>query len=121
MEKQTKAVGQTVGQATANYSDLIERLNELEKKVTDPAAKAAVKDIGEAAETSRAQLTTVDQAVTRSLATQQQVVAWIDSSAIANSGWMFLGKVNEDKNAWSVGSQQNVSLTPPPSIAGCKA
>lgn len=118
--EETKAVGQTVGQATENYSKLIERLSELEKKVTDPVAKAAVKNIGEVAETSRAELTTADHALKRSLATQQQVVANLDSSAIADSGWMGIGKVNEDKMAWSVGSQQTVSPTTLPISQGAK-
>jgi hypothetical protein len=118
--EQTKAVGQTVGEATENYSNLIERLSELEEKITDPVAKAAVKNIGKVAETSRAELTTADRALKRSLATQQQVVAKIDTSAIADSGWMFLGRVNEDKTAWSVGSPQTVSPTTVPLSQGAK-
>ena len=118
--EQTKTVGQTVGQANENYSKLIERLSELEKKVTDPTVKAEVKNIGEVAETSRVELTTADRALKRSLATQQQVVAEIASSAVANSGWMFLGRVNEDKTAWSGGSPQTVSPTPAPLSQGAK-
>lgn len=118
--EETKAVGQTVDQATENYGKLIERLSELEKKVTDPTVKAEVKNIGEVAETSRAELTTADRALKRSLATQQQVVAEIGSSVVTESGWMFLGKINEDKTAWSAGSPQTVRPAPVPLVQGVK-
>ena len=109
--EETKTVGQTVGQANENYSKLIERLSELEKKVTDRTVRAELKSIGDVAETSRAELMTADRALKRSLATQQQVVAQIASSVVPDSGWMFLGKVTEDKSAWSVGSPQTVNST----------
>ena len=118
--EQTKTVGNTVGQATENYSRLIERLSELEKKVTDPTVRAEVKNLGEVAETSRAELTTADRALKRSLATQQQVVAEIASSPVADSGWMFLGRVNEDKSAWYVNSPQTINPTPAPPSLGAR-
>ena len=118
--EETKTIGQTVGQATENYSKLIDRLSELEKKVTDPTLKAEVKNIGGVAETSRVELTTADRALKRSLAIQQQVVAQIGSSLVADAGWMFLGKVTEDKTAWSVGSPQTVSPTLVPLSPGLK-
>lgn len=116
--EQTKTVGQTVGQATENYSKLIERLGELEKKVTDPTVKAEVKNIGVVAETSRVELTTADRTLKRSLATQQQVVAQMALSVVDDSGWMFLGKVTEDKTAWVAGSPQTVSSASTPLSQG---
>lgn len=109
--EQTKAVGQTVDQAGDNYEKLIERLSELEKRVTDPNVKATVKSIGKAAEASRTELTGADRALKRSLAAQQQIVAQISPSAVADSGWIFLGKATEDKAAWAAGSPQTVNPT----------
>src|SRR5262249_11327572 len=110
--EETKNVGQTVGQATENYGKLIDRLNELEKRVTDPAAKAEVKDIGGIVEVSHTELTKADSALKRNLATQQQIVSQNATSLVDDSGWMFIGKVNEDKTAWSASSPQTVSPTP---------
>ncbi|MFL5494591.1 MAG: hypothetical protein ACJ8DC_09445 [Gemmatimonadales bacterium] len=117
---QTKSVGQSVGQATDTYDKLIERLNELEKQVTDPAVRATVRNIGEAAQVSRTELTTADRALKRSLATQQQLVAEISPSAVADSGWIFLGKVSDDKKGWASGLPQTVTGASPQPSAGNK-
>jgi seryl-tRNA synthetase len=108
---ETKTVGQTVDQASDNYDKLIERLSALEKQVTDPAVKATVKDLGDVAEVSRTDLKTADRALKRSLATQQQIVAQISPSSVADVGWIFLGKVTQDTSAWVGGRPQTVGST----------
>ncbi|WON73523.1 hypothetical protein [Nitrosospira sp. Is2] len=118
--EQTKDIGQTVEKATENYDDLIEHLHELEKNVTDPGLKLQVKNMGEIAEASRAELTKADQTLKSSLATQQQFVAKIAPSAVVNSGWMFLGRVTENKTAWAPGSPQTVDPVPAPIEQGAK-
>jgi seryl-tRNA synthetase len=105
---ETRTIGQTVEQAGDNYDKLIERLNTLERQVTDSTVRATVKDIGEVAEASRTDLSTADRALKRSLATQQEIVAQISPSSVAESGWIFLGKVTEDKSAWASGRPQTV-------------
>jgi len=87
--EQTKAAGETVQRANENYSDLVARLNDLEHKVTDPAVKSEVKSLGQAAEKSRLEIETADNTLKRSLATQQQIVASIAPSSVADTGWIF--------------------------------
>lgn len=116
--EQTKSVGQSVGQATEEYGRLIDRLKELENKVSDPSFKAEMKNIGVSAEESRMNLETADRTLKRSLATQQQVVAEVAFSSVVESGWMFLGKVTEDKTAWSSGSPKTILSSPSPPPPG---
>ncbi len=116
----TKTAGQTVVQAAENYDALIERLAELEKRVTDTSVQSALKSIGAEAATSRAELATADQAIKRSLAVQQQIVTQVAPAAVADTGWLFLGKVNEEKTAWAPGSPQTVNATDPALPRGTK-
>lgn len=118
--EQTKSVGQSIEQANASYDQLITRLSELEKKVNDPTVKSEVKAIGNAAEQSRSDLAAADKVVKRSLAVQQQVVAEIAPSSVADSGWVYLGKVNEDKTAWAAGSPQTIQAVPLPLADGMR-
>lgn len=118
--EQTKTVGQTVDRANENYGKLIERLSELEMRVTDPTVRATVKNIADVAETSRTDLAGANSAIRRSLAVQQQIVAKISPAKVAESGWILLGKVTEDKSAWSSGSPQTIGPTTPRPIPGTK-
>lgn len=108
--EQTKAAGETVQRANENYSDLVARLNDLEHKVTDPTVKNEVKSLGQAAEKSRLDIETADSTLKRSLATQQQIFASIAPSSVADTGWIFAGKLTEDKTAWD-------PTDPPPTIS----
>ena len=110
--EQTKAAGETVQKANENYSDLVARLNDLEHKVTDPAVKSEVKSLGQAAEKSRLEIETADNTLKRSLATQQQIVASIAPSSVADTGWIFAGRLTEDKTAWDPADPPTVSPSP---------
>ena len=118
--KTTKAAGQTVVEAAANYDNLIDRLAALEKKVANPALKADIESLGAAAATSRSELAKADREIKRSLAVQQQIVTQIAPSAVADSGWIFLGKVNEDKSSWEAGSPQTIRSVNFPISRGTK-
>jgi len=110
--EQTKAAGETVQKANENYSDLVARLNDLEHKVTDPTVKTEVKNLGQAAETSRLEIQAADTTLKRSLATQQQIVASIAPSSVADTGWIFAGRLNEQKTAWDPTDPPTVSPSP---------
>jgi seryl-tRNA synthetase len=118
--EQTKTVGQAVSQADENYKELIERLSELEKKVKEPALKESLEKIGAEAQASRHELIAADQAVKRSLSTQQQIVEQVSPSTVSSSGWLYLGKVTEDKKEWASGSSQTVSAPTPLLVPGTK-
>lgn len=111
--EQTKTVGQAVSQADDNYKGLIERLSELEKKVTDPAVKASIGGISEQAQTFQKQIVVADKAIKHSLSAQQQLVEQVSTTPVATSGWVYLGKVTEEKNKWAPGSPQTVSAFNP--------
>ncbi len=116
--EQTKSVGQTVEQASENYEVLIERLNSLEKDVTDPIVRESVKKIEKVANESRTKLQAADRSVRHSYAVQQQIVAKVNPAAVTTAGWLYLGKVTEDKKAWTKGSPKHIRTTRPELSSG---
>jgi hypothetical protein len=109
----TKSAGQTVAEARESYDQIVERLGAIESKISDPALKSEIKDLGAVATNSRSELASADLAIKRSLVAQQQIVTQIRPSAVEDSGWIFLGKITEDKNAWMPGSPQTVQSAEP--------
>lgn len=118
--EQTKSAGQEVEQASKDYEALVARLKELEAKVSSPEAKAAVREIGETATESQAKLATADKVLKRSLATQQDIVSQVSPGSVAEAGWVYLGKVSEDKSQWVEGSPKTVQAVAPQSLRGSK-
>ena len=112
----TKSAGHTVVQAAEDYDKLIERLAALEKQVTDPKVRSEIKGLEAVATSSRTELASADQAIKRSLAAQQQIVTQIAPASVADAGWIYLGKVTEDKTAWAAGAPKTVR-TPSPTVA----
>jgi len=107
--EQTKTVGEAVSKADDDYQALIDRLAQLEKSVNDPAIKKSITSISADAKESQGQLAVADQAVKKSLSTQQDIAEKIAPSSVAAQGWLFLGKVSEDKSAWMTGSPATIA------------
>src|SRR5947207_1733838 len=61
---------------------------------------------------SRLEIETADNTLKRSLATQQQIVASIAPSSVADTGWIFAGRLTEDKTAWDPADPPTVSPSP---------
>lgn len=106
---ETRTVGQSVDLARRNYDSLADRLKALELKMKDPRLKSEVKQITDMVTVSQDELATADRTVKRSLASQQQIVAEIAPSQSSVSGWLYLGKVNQDKSNWELGSPVTVA------------
>jgi hypothetical protein len=111
--EETRTVGQAVSQADEQYNELIDRLAELEKKVEDPDLKQSLNRLGEEAQLSRDGLIVADKTLKRSLSAQQAMVQSVAPSAVPEGGWMYLGKVNEEKTAWEAGSPATVKYVDP--------
>jgi hypothetical protein len=109
----TKSAGHTVVQATADYDKLIERLAALEKQVTDPKVRSEIQGLEAVAASSRSELASADQAIRRSLVAQQQIVTQIAPQSVASAGWIYLGKVTEDKSQWVGGAPKTVRAPSP--------
>ena len=82
--------------------------------------KSEIKNIGGLAATSREELVSADRTIKKSLATQQQVVSQMTSSKANSAGWLFLGKVSQDKATWIAGSPQTINSIPLPINPGAK-
>ena len=106
--EETKSIGESVEQASENYATLIERLNKLEQDVADPNIKETVKSIEKVAQESRTKLKAADRSVRHNFAVQQQLVAKIRPSAVTKAGWLYLGKVTQDKTKWAAGSPKHI-------------
>jgi hypothetical protein len=116
--QQTKVVGESVSRANSNYQTLIDRLAELETTAREPAVKDSLQSLGAEAKTSQSALSNADQAVKKSLSDQLAIVAQFTPTQVSTSGWLFLGKVSEDKTSWAAGSPETVMAVPTPVAAG---
>jgi len=114
----TKSAGQTLSQAKLGYDELISRLAQLENKVTNPVIQRELDSIGDAAQSSRAELASADQAIKRSLVAQQQLVSQGSSTVDETTGWVFLGKVTEDKHSWEQGPPKTIHSIEPEVLVG---
>ena len=114
----TKTAGQTIEQATENYDQLIERINELEKQVNDPGVQRELNAINSVAKDSRSELASADQAIKRSLVVQQQLTTQFAPQLLEETGWIYVGKISEDKSSWLPGSPTTITKTELPIEAG---
>ncbi len=106
---ETRMVGQSVDLARRNYDSLAGRLKALEQKMKDPRLKSEVKQINDLVTVSQGELNVADRTVKRSLASQQQIVAEIAPTQASIVGWLYVGKVNQDKSNWEQGSPVTVA------------
>jgi hypothetical protein len=111
--EQTKEVGEAVSKAGDDYKLLIERLTELESRVREPEIKASLVSLGSNARSSQRELAVADKVVKRSLLTQQSIVEAVAPSSVSNRGWLFLGKVNEQKDQWGPSSPTTIAPVEP--------
>lgn len=111
---ETRTVGQSVDLARRNYDSLADRLKALELKMKDPRLKSEVMQITDLVTVSQDELATADRTIKRSLASQQQIVAEIAPSQASVGGWLYVGKVNQDKTRWEQGSPVTVAAFPLP-------
>lgn len=111
---ETRTVGQSVDLARRNYDSLAGRLKALEQKMKDPRLKSEVKQINDLVTVSQGELDVADRTVKRSLASQQQIVAEIAPTQASVGGWIYVGKVNQNKSNWEQGSPVTVASFPLP-------
>jgi hypothetical protein len=115
--EQTKAAGGGVYRVDEQFNALINQMDVLENKVKDPSVKQSLATLVKEAKASQAELREANKAVTRSLSTQQSIVEAVSpSSVVSDRGWLFLGKVSQEKDRWEPGSPVAIAPDVPPSI-----
>lgn len=113
----TKAAGESVAKAKENYEQLASKLSELEQKVSDPQVQSEIKSLGRVATQSHTELTNIDDAIKRSLITQQEFSSKLNMPAAPNTGWLYLGVVSQDKSEWKLlAPELNGQLNPQVSV-----
>jgi hypothetical protein len=118
--EQTKAVGEAVSRADETYKTLIDRLAELERSASDPGVKRSISGLSVDARASQGELAVADRALKRSLATQQAIVEAVSPASVPAGGWLFLGKVNEGRDAWVDGSPATIAGVAPAIARGSR-
>lgn len=107
--QETKAVGEKIETAQDNYDEIVHRLGELEARVTDPQLRADVRALEASAKSSATELSAANRAVRSSLVAQQALVSKVDPGSSERAGWIYLGKVDEQKTGWTSGSPETVT------------
>jgi len=111
--EQTKAAAMTVANANQTLDDAHETLTQIEKQTSDPKVKAAVTQLTEQITKTQGQVQRADTSIKETVLTQQTLLAQSNSAtgadASSNTGWLFIGRVDEDRRGWVGGSPVNIA------------
>jgi DNA-binding XRE family transcriptional regulator len=109
---QSKAAAMTVDNAAQSLGDAKQTLAEIEKKTGDPSVKAAINKLNEQINGSIEQVQQTDSSLKRTMLTQQTLLAKSNAGSTAdnsaNTGWIYLGEVDQSQGSWMSGSPVNI-------------
>jgi hypothetical protein len=119
---QSKAAAMTADNAARSLGDAKQTLAEIEKKTGDPSVKAAISKLTEQINGSIVQVQQTDSSLKRTVLAQQTLLAKSDAAPTAdnsaNTGWIYLGEVDQDQGSWMSGSPVNIVPVAYPLHAG---
>lgn len=111
--EQAKGAGQAVALVEGKLTGLAERLEDLDRRAADPSLKRSLRELSQEVQTSQQEAQAANRAVKSSLLAQQRIIEQVAPAALETTGWLYLGKVAEDKSAWAPGHPATVAPTDP--------
>ncbi len=102
--ERTKETAQSVSQAKRENAALLAQIGEVNERVDDPSLRELATQVAATGD----RLKRAELEVKRSLSVQQALVKEIAPQQIASSGWIYLGIVTNEKDAWKPGSPTTV-------------
>lgn len=109
-EEKSKDAGQAFSKLEAQLLEFKEELKEVGQKTDDPEAKSAIVELDKKVESAQRNAQSANEAVKSSLLTQQQIIQQVSPTAAPKAaGWIYLGKVQEDKTRWISGHPATVA------------
>ena len=117
---QTKAVGETVSLLEGKLSTLSEQLAALEGQAPDGAVRQELKRLSSEVRSTEQEAKKADRVVKANLGAQQRLSEKVGILDVSTEGWIYLGRVTEDKSAWADGSPVTVEAAAPVIPAGTR-
>ena len=109
--------GGTVSTLDRGLSDSVERLQQIQAKVSDASSKNDIQNVVTYLQGLEDQAQTTDDTIKTTLVAQQAAVAKASPQAAKVSGWLLLGHVGPDKQQWTgTKGPKNVAATLSPVI-----
>jgi len=106
--QQAKGAGQAVTSLEGKLQEFADRLEEIQKQAHDSSVKSSIQKLSKDVESSQQEVRSANQAVKNSLLTQQRIIEQVAPTTIETTGWLYLGKVTEDKKTWTPGYPINI-------------
>lgn len=106
----TKDAAVTVSNTTQTLQNAIASLNELSSQAQEPKVKDEIKNLTGQMNSALGNVQVADDSLKESLLTQQTLLAQSkpNSSPSTEQGWIFVGKIDQDKRGWVSGSPKNI-------------
>jgi hypothetical protein len=108
----TKTAAMTVASVNQTLDDAHETLTQIQNQTNDPKVKAAVSQLTEQITRTQGQVQQADTSIKETVLTQQTLLAQSNAAtgadASSSTGWLFIGRVNEDQKGWAADSPVNI-------------
>ena len=111
-EEKTKNAAQMVSQLPEQFVKLGQNLETLGSQTSDAKLKASISELVQEVKQWEGGAKSANSDLSASLISQQQIVDQLAPGKIETSGWLYLGKVTEDKKQWIGSAPENVYPVP---------
>lgn len=106
-----KEAGNTVAALNRGLTDTVSRLQEIQATNRDPKGKQELKEVSDYLQDLQEQAQATDQSLKTNLASQQAALEKTSPQSAQLTGWLFLGRVTEDKSRWAKEGPKDVAPT----------
>lgn len=111
--QETKVAAQEVADTNQQLKDLEHKLKSFEKTNSLAQPDSNINELKEQVHNLIEKTNIADKALKISLIQQEAVLSAAGKEIAADSGWIFLGRVNQEKDSWTEGSPETVKSTKP--------
>lgn len=112
-----KDAGNTVSSLNRGLTDTVARLQTMQATTSDQKGKQDLKEVTDYLQDLQEQAQATDQSLKTNLASQQATLEKTSPQSEQLAGWLFLGRVADDKAHWSPEGAKNVAPTLSPVLA----
>ena len=107
---QTSAAVDHVARVQIDSENLRNQLEALARSAATPGQKSVIEKLAADAKASADQIQTANTILTRSLAVQDSALRQVDAQSATRAGWIFLGRITQDKSDWARGAGRTVDV-----------
>jgi len=109
----TRAIARTVSVLQNDLGNYNDTLEQLKTQTNDPKLRALIGELSGRVQVWQKSADSADQQLLQGLVKQEQFVQEAAPASIADQGWIFLGRVTEDRKSWFPDSPKTIEGAPP--------